>query len=70
MTRDVLRNGDDRNLVFGDLELGKKDEGAGRKSFVSARQPADDQIINIAPVLNHNGAGVAGILQPRYQQRG
>ena len=51
------------NLVFGDLEFGKKDEGAGKKSFVSKLVSQQmTKIINIAPVLNHNGAGVAGNL--------
>jgi hypothetical protein len=51
------------NLVYGDLEFGRKEEGVGRRSFVSklvSRQMT--KIINIAPVLNHNGAGVAGNL--------
>jgi hypothetical protein len=51
------------NLVYGDSEFGKKTEGTGRKSFVSklvTRQMT--KIINIAPVLNHNTAGVAGNL--------
>ncbi len=51
------------NLVFGDLEFGRKDEGVGRKSFVSKLVSQQmTKIINIAPVLNHNGAGVAGNL--------
>lgn len=51
------------NLVFGDLEFGRKDEGVGRKSFVSKLVSQQmTRIINIAPVLNHNGAGVAGNL--------
>jgi hypothetical protein len=51
------------NLVFGDLEFGKKDDGVGRKSFVSKLVSQQmTKIINIAPVLNHNGAGVAGNL--------
>ena len=51
------------NLVYGDLEFGKKDEGVGRKSFVSKLVSQQmTKIINIAPVLNHNGAGVAGNL--------
>lgn len=51
------------NLVFGDLEFGKKDEVTGKKSFVSKLVSQQmTKIINIAPVLNHNGAGVAGNL--------
>jgi len=51
------------NLVFGDLEFGRKDEGVGKKSFVSKLVSQQmTKIINIAPVLNHNGAGVAGNL--------
>lgn len=51
------------NLVYGDLEFGKKDEGVGRKSFVSKLVSQQiTKIINIAPVLNHNAAGVAGNL--------
>ena len=51
------------NLVWGDLEFGKKDDTAGRKSFVSkllTRQIT--RIINVAPLLNHNQAGVSGLL--------
>lgn len=51
------------NLVFGDLEFGRKGEGVGRKSFVSKLVSQQmTKIINIAPALNHNGAGVAGNL--------
>jgi len=51
------------NLVWGDLEFGKKGEGVGRKSFVSkivSRQMT--KIINIAPLLNQESAGVCGQL--------
>jgi hypothetical protein len=51
------------NLVYGDLEFGKKGEGVGRKSFVSllvSRQM--DKIISIAPLLNQEYSGVAGHL--------
>ena len=51
------------NLVWGDLEFGKKGDGLGRKSFVSkllTRQIT--KIINITPLLNHNLAGVSGHL--------
>jgi hypothetical protein len=50
-------------LVWGDLEFGRKGNGVGRKSFVSkllTRQLT--KIINIAPLLNHNLAGVCGNL--------
>jgi len=51
------------NLVYGDLEFGKKGEGVGRKSFVSmlvSRQIT--KIISIAPLLNQENAGVCGHL--------
>ena len=51
------------NLVWGDLEFGKKGEGVGRKSFVSllvSRQIT--KIISIAPLLNQEDAGVCGHL--------
>ncbi|HEU5072199.1 MAG TPA: hypothetical protein VFV96_17480 [Verrucomicrobiae bacterium] len=51
------------NLVYGDLEFGKHGEGVGRKSFVSKLVSQQiTRIINVAPVLNQNGAGVAGNL--------
>lgn len=51
------------HLVWGDLEFGKKGEGAGRRSFVSklvSRQIT--KIISLAPLLNENDAGVCGHL--------
>ena len=51
------------NLVWGDLEFGKKGEGVGRKSFVSelvSRQIT--KIISVAPLLNDNDIGVCGHL--------
>ena len=51
------------NLVYGDLEFGKKGDGVGRKSFVSklvSRQIT--KIISIAPLLNQNEIGVCGQL--------
>jgi hypothetical protein len=51
------------NLVWGDLEFGKKGEGVGRKSFLSelvSRQIT--RIISIAPLLNDNVTGVSGHL--------
>jgi hypothetical protein len=51
------------NLVWGDLEFGKKGDGIGRKSFVSKLLVKDiTKIINITPLLNHNLAGVSGNL--------
>ncbi len=51
------------NLVWGDLEFGKKGPGVGRKSFVSKLVSQDiTKIINVTPLLNHNAAGVSGNL--------
>jgi hypothetical protein len=51
------------NLVWGDLEFGKKGDGVGRKSFVTKLLTRDiTKIINITPLLNHNDAGVSGNL--------
>jgi hypothetical protein len=51
------------NLVWGDLEFGKKGPGIGRKSFVSNLVSHEmTRIINITPLLNHNSAGVCGNL--------
>lgn len=51
------------NLVWGDLEFGRKSAGFGRKSFVS-KLVVDQmtKIINITPLMNHNEVGVAGNL--------
>jgi len=51
------------NLVYGDLEFGKKGTGVGRKSFLSklvSRQIT--KIISIAPLLNENEIGACGQL--------
>jgi hypothetical protein len=51
------------SLIFGDLEFGRKGESTGRRSHVStlvSRQLT--RIINVAPMLNHNTAGVCGHL--------
>ena len=51
------------NLVWGDLEFGKKGDGVGRKSFVSKLLSREiTKIINVTPLLNHNQAGVSGNL--------
>ncbi len=51
------------NLVWGDLEFGKKGEGVGRKSFVSKLVSTGmTKIINITPMMNNNEVGVFGNL--------
>jgi hypothetical protein len=51
------------NLLWGDLEFGSKEQGAGRKSFVSKLVTQRiTKIIHITPLLNHNNAGVCGNL--------
>jgi hypothetical protein len=51
------------NLVWGDLEFGKKGDSVGRKSFVSKLITHQlTKIINLSPLLNHNTAGVSGNL--------
>ena len=51
------------NLIWGDLEFGKKGDGVGRKSFVSKLLSREvTRIINVTPLLNHNEAGVSGNL--------
>ncbi len=50
-------------LVWGDVEFGRKGEGVGRRSYVTrllTRQIT--KVINITPMLNHNAAGVNGHL--------
>lgn len=50
-------------LVFGDLEFGRKGDGIGRKSYVSKLVTKRiTKIVNITPMLNHNLAGVSGVL--------
>ncbi len=50
-------------LVWGDHEFGKKGEGIGRRSFVTKLLTRKiTKIINLAPLLNHNRAGVYGNL--------
>lgn len=51
------------NLVWGDVEFGKKGEGIGRKSFVTKLLTKEiTKIISVVPLLNHNVAGTAGHL--------
>jgi hypothetical protein len=50
-------------LVAGDLEFGRQGEGVGLKSFVTKLLTQRiTKIINVAPLLNHNRAGVCGLL--------
>ena len=49
--------------IFGDYEFEKKEDGVGRKSFVSSLVSKRlTKIISVAPMLNHNNAGVCGHL--------
>lgn len=51
------------NLVWGDLEFGKKGPGIGRKSFVTRLLSREiTKTISVTPLLNHNQAGVSGHL--------
>ncbi len=51
------------NLLYGDLEFGRKGEAVGRKSFVTKIVSRDiTKIISIAPLLNDNELGVSGHL--------
>jgi Domain of unknown function (DUF362) len=51
------------NLIWGDLEFGKKGEGLSRKSYVSKLVSKEiTKIINISPLLNHNLVAVSGNL--------
>jgi len=51
------------NLVWGDLEFGRKGDGVGRKSFVSTLVSRElTKIINLTPLLNQNEVGVSGNL--------
>jgi hypothetical protein len=50
-------------LVYGDLEFQKKEDGVGRKSFVTKLLTTNiTKIINVSPLLNHNSIGVCGNL--------
>jgi len=51
------------NLVYSDLDFGKKGQGIGRNSYVSKLLTTQiTKVVNIAPLLNHNAAGVSGVL--------
>lgn len=51
------------NLSWGDLEFGKQEPGAGRRSFLTKLLTRKlTKIISISPLLNHNRAGVCGTL--------
>lgn len=50
-------------LVWGDRQFGESGEGIGRRSFVTKLLTQKiTKIINLAPLLNHNRAGVCGNL--------
>lgn len=50
-------------LVYGDVEFGRTNGGVGRKSYVTRLLTKRvTRIISIAPLLNHNTAGVNGHL--------
>ena len=50
-------------LVYGDLEFNTKGEGVGRNSYMSKLVTQRiTKIINVTPLLNHNQAGVSGVL--------
>ena len=50
-------------LVYGDVEFGRKGDGVGRRSFVTKLLTHDiTRLINVTPMLNHNTAGVNGHL--------
>jgi hypothetical protein len=50
-------------LVYGDLEFGRKGDLLGRKSYVSKLvSKRMTKIITVSPLLNHNTAGVCGSL--------
>ena len=50
-------------LVWGDLEFGKKGDGIGRNSYFSRLVTQQiTKVVNITPLLNHNLVGVSGAL--------
>ncbi len=48
------------SLVWGDLEFGKKEAGAGKKSHVTKLLTPMTKIISVVPLVNENDAGVCG----------
>ena len=51
------------HLLYGDLEFGNRNEGAGRKSYLSKLITRRiTKVIQLTPLLNHNTAGVCGNL--------
>lgn len=49
------------NLIWGDAEFGQKGDGIGRKSYVTKLVARElTRHISIAPLMNHNLAGVSG----------
>jgi uncharacterized protein (DUF362 family) len=51
------------NLIWGDLEFGKKGSSVGRKSFVTKLMTKEiTKVISVTPLLNHNLAGTTGHL--------
>jgi hypothetical protein len=50
-------------LVYSDMEFGRKGEGVGRKSFVSKLVTTEiTKMVLVSPLLNHNRAGTCGHL--------
>lgn len=50
-------------LIWGDVEFGRKGEGVGRRSFVSRLVSKEmTKIVLVTPLLNHNTLGVCGHL--------
>ncbi|HUS10915.1 MAG TPA: DUF362 domain-containing protein [Pyrinomonadaceae bacterium] len=50
-------------LVFSDLEFGKRGDGVGKNSYVSTLLTREiTKIVNVTPLLNHNVAGVSGVI--------
>jgi hypothetical protein len=50
-------------LVHGDLEFGARGEGTGRNSYVTKLLTREiTKIVSVTPLLNHNLAGVSGVL--------
>jgi len=50
-------------LIWGDVEFGRKGEGVGRRSYVSRLVSRDmTKIVVVTPMLNHNTIGVCGHL--------